>query len=312
MTRRAYAGFGPHARLEERGFSFRHTAYGIPLQRAAEWQAKVILGTLLSSLGRYCLFMRAGRWGPWYDEVTQDEVLAVPIRLKEKNEVATTRIVAAVDALRSIESDQNSLFAAKSDGEGGVPQALRALDEGIYELFGLSTAQQDLVEDFHSAQRDFAEQRRRHPSSDGRVALQGRSKGLQSDIDTGLGAIAPYLRTFLSAWNRELVPNAELGWALHRSVSPPILCTVFTVRGSEESRADDTSEDEWVDVLSRLELATNRPISRELFVEGVVRGVTESQIVIAKRDERRLWTATAAREDVEATMLRVMAIQQST
>ena len=94
-------------------------------------------------------------------------------------------------------------------------------------------------------------------------------------------------------------------------MSPPILCAVFTVRGSERTPADDTSEDEWFTLPNRFESATNSPISRDLFVEGVVRGVTESQIVIAKRDERRLWTATAAREDVEATMLRVMAIQQS-
>ena len=49
----------------------------------------------------------------------------------------------------------------------------------------------------------------------------------------------------------------------------------------------------------------------DLFVEGVVRAVTDRQIVIAKRDEHRLWTASAAREDIEATMLRVVEMQKS-
>jgi hypothetical protein len=310
VSRRAYAGFGPHARLENREFSFRHTAYGIPLQAAAPWQAKVILGILLSSLGRYCLFMRAGRWGPWYDEVTQDEILSTPVRLAGEEEATTRRIVAAVDALRGAEIEESNLFF---DGESPVNPTLAALDRAVFELFDLSTPQRDLIEDFHASQSDYAEQRRRRPRTDGRVAPSAIAKGVLSDIENktaGRGDIAPYLSAFLSGWNRELGPSGELGFEVHRAIRPPILCVVFNTRevGEREDRGD-ASDDEWSDMLSHLELAVSRPVSRELFVEGIVRGVSESQIIIAKRDERRLWTASAAREDVEATMLRVMAMQ---
>jgi hypothetical protein len=311
VSRRAYAGFGPHARLEDRGFTFRHTAYGIPLQAAPVWQAKVILGILLSSLGRYCLFMRAGRWGPWYDEVTQDEILSTPIRFAGEKEAITRQIVTAVDVLRTVEAEESSLF---SDGDQSVAAALAELDGAVFELFGLSRPQRDLIEDFHAAQSDYAAQRRRRPVFDGRVAISAIAKGVQSDIErnpTARGDITAYLSAFVSGWNRELEPDGELGFEVHRAATPPILCVVFNTRevGEPEDQGNGT-DDQWNDVLSGLERAISRPVSHDLFVEGVVRGVSESQIIIAKRDERRLWTASAAREDVEATMLRVMAMQQ--
>jgi hypothetical protein len=58
-------------------------------------------------------------------------------------------------------------------------------------------------------------------------------------------------------------------------------------------------------VLEALERVTNRSIGHDLYVEGLLRAVTNRQIVIARRDEPRLWTASTARQDVEATLLRV-------
>jgi hypothetical protein len=272
-----------------------------------------VLGTLLSSFGRYCLFMRAGRWGPWYDEVTQDEILSTPVRFAGESETVTRRIVEAVDTLRGAETQESDLFSDSLGGLSVVAETLTALNGACYDLFDLSTPQRDLIEDFHAAQIDYAEQRKRRPQSDGRVACGTRTRGVQSDVRDAAnihGDITAYLDAFMSGWNRELAPNGELGFEVHRAVTPPILCVVFDTReiGGRENQIYG-SEDEWIDILSRLEHAISRPVSRELFVEGIVRGVSESQIVIAKRDERRLWTASAAREDVEATMLRVMAMQ---
>ena len=50
-------GFGPVSRLAYDEFSFRHIIYCIPLPVMPSWQAKLILATLISSLGRYWVFL---------------------------------------------------------------------------------------------------------------------------------------------------------------------------------------------------------------------------------------------------------------
>jgi hypothetical protein len=51
---------GPVVRLESKEFTFRHSFYCIPLPHPSEDEAKLALGVLWSSLGRYMLFMTAG------------------------------------------------------------------------------------------------------------------------------------------------------------------------------------------------------------------------------------------------------------
>jgi hypothetical protein len=46
--------------------------------------------------------------------------------------------------------------------------------------------------------------------------------------------------------------------------------------------------------------------ARRIFIDGIMRIVTPTDIVIIKRNEQRFWTRSAARDDAEATMLRAM------
>jgi hypothetical protein len=48
-----------------------------------------------------------------------------------------------------------------------------------------------------------------------------------------------------------------------------------------------------------------------VFIDGVVRIAGETEIIVIKRNERRLWTASMAREDAEATIKQAMEWQQT-
>ena len=50
--------------------------------------------------------------------------------------------------------------------------------------------------------------------------------------------------------------------------------------------------------------------SRRIFIDGVVRIVSETEIIVIKRNERRFWTASMAREDAEATVKQAMELQE--
>jgi len=140
--------FGPISRLEEEPLSFRHVIYGIPMSHRPQWQSYVVAGILLSSLGRYRLFMTSPSWGVWHDKINADEILALPIRLNREH-LATRRVVAAVKALKSIrplKTEAPSLFDPTHQGsEPRRDGTLERLDHAVFDLFDLPCRDRDLV-----------------------------------------------------------------------------------------------------------------------------------------------------------------------
>ena len=100
---------------------------------------------------------------------------------------------------------------------------------------------------------------------------------------------------------------------IRQSDDPTMIAIVLETIGPEECpkplRADVYS---WNRVLERLDqTSVQHDGSRRVFVDGVVCSVGETEIIMIKRNERRLWTASAAREDAEATVVLAMQLQES-
>jgi hypothetical protein len=306
VSRQAMAHFGPYARLETSEFTFRHVGYGIPLQTLPTWKAKVVFAILISSLYRYRLFMTSGRWGTWFDEVSSKDIRSMPVRFTSHSDPTVRRIVRVVDELRTREFNVQaaSLFAEPS-GHSSLETYLDRLNEAVFDLFGLSQDQRDLVRDFHAygplATREVGHDLRLPSVRSGKlkevIALDPRSEDLRS-----------YLRAFLERWNAEIAPTGEFWWNLYRAKRQPIIAVVFSSQrlGEEAPQEEFGGEEAWQIVIDRLQSAIHRRVSRALTVEGSVRGVTDSEIIIAKRSEPQLWTASAAREDAEAAFVQLL------
>jgi len=305
------AGFGPNARLEYTPFSFRHMIYCLPLPGMPEWRAKTILGIILSRLGRYRLFMTNGSWGVWHDKFNKDDFLSLPVRLSSQRSSATKKLVRAVTDLKRATDKAGTLGVDPHDDARGedVADVLSRIDHAVYDLFELTSAERDLVDDFHkytlplvgrpSAWRSLAQ-----------VKTAEDSRGTIAMVDEADRGIRSYLEAFLGMWNRELAPDGEFRWRVLRSPRVPMLAAIFetqlTGRGMESSAEDGSA---WESALGRLYASLRVPVTASIATEGCLRSVSETSIVIVKRNEARLWSATAAREDAEATMLRAMALK---
>jgi hypothetical protein len=305
LVRRGVAsGFGPHARLESEPFAFRHTTYAVPLEHRPAWQAKVALGTLLSSLGRYWLYMVSGSWGTWKDEIRAEELLDLPLRLVSASDPATRRIAAAVDALPGVGPPRADLLATNGGAGRDLGPVLAALDEAVAELFELTPAERDLVVDFWAAHHDKRAAPVRVPDTGWRVGETGA-------VD---GGVERYLEVFLEAWNAHLGDSGELGWRVWHDDRARVLAVVFETRVRGEGRAEDERQDEpesWSAALERLGISLSERRTGTLLAHGIVRAVSDTAIVVVKRDERRMWTATAARDDADATTAQAMALQRA-
>ena len=118
-----------------------------------------------------------------------------------------------------------------------------------------------------------------------------------------------YLYVFLKSLKPEVEDGKELNWQIVRHPTVPMIAIIFTLQNKGEEKKPIVSPDksaEWRKTLSRLEKETQIPYSTKIYIEGIVRVVTGDQIIIVKRNEERLWTRSAAYEDVEATFLHTL------
>ena len=123
-----------------------------------------------------------------------------------------------------------------------------------------------------------------------------------------------YIRTFLRIWDRELGPDGEFRWQLIRpGINIPMIAIVFSTQDKKNPLSPVKGNDitQWNNVLKKLDKTLLTPISERVYIDGIVRAVSDTDIMIIKRDEKRLWTRSMAREDAEATLLQAIHLQES-
>ena len=309
------------ARLETEPFAFRHSIYGINLDALYDWQAKVLLGILWSSLAQYYFWMTVGSWGTWHHEIYLEDVKRLPIALPEGASLQQ-RIVRVVDRLRTLRPAEGTPLLEKSTkGKPVTPQVEissleRELDDLVFETYGLAGFERRLVNDMCGLGLDLFY---RHAQGTAVKPLEvppdflgGRARDIGISEDNG---ISVYLRTFISLWNQQLTPPDEFVWRVIRpGQRAPMIAVVLETTDANEPRSQfdaDAIGNQWDTVMQKLDQASVQHAgSRRIFIDGVVRIVTETEIIIVKRNERRLWTASMAREDAEATIRRAIELAE--
>ena len=292
--------FGPHARLETEPFAFRHTTYAVSLDHLQPWQAKVILGTLLSSMGRYWLYMVSGSWGTWRDEVRSTDLLNLPLRLTSPSDQTIQRITQAVEGLRHV-APQEKRRARRTLW---IPPEMKEIDEGVADLFELTDAERYLIADFWASQG---------PDATSPLDVGTQAGGTEADLDLySQTGISPYLRVFLKTWNRRLRGKGEFSWRIWHDSQTGVVAVVLETReiGLDNNPIPNNDESGgWAAALHRIGVQWEASQSQSILRYGMVRAVTDTAIVVVKRDEKYLWTATSAWQDADATAAQLMSVK---
>lgn len=315
------------ARYETDAFSFRNSIHCAPisdsndsaLQRDSQ-MAKVILATLWSSLARYYLFLTSGTWGLWHDELHQDVIYQLPIRIPSDTSLLS-ELVETVDALRALppEIPHADLFP-----DGGLPKKERdkkirsleaRLDRAVFKLFDLTADERDRVSEFCALDLDLfyhgmgSEALRPLDWPDSSCHF-GRRENLDSPVLLK-SDIAHYLTAFLDLLEPQLESqNGRLRWRIIKpTAASSMLAVLFETETMTSPLADPahTDYDAWNALLLRLSQSVLLPTkSRRVYIDGLIRVATDSEIAIIKRNEHRLWTRSSARDDAEAIMVMLM------
>ncbi len=331
------------ARVEDKTFCFTDTIIGLRLDCLKPWQREVVLGIYWSSLGRYFFWMTATTWGTWNDKLLEEEIVQLPIALpsERKDCESLLRVIGQLKALEEeiiitpdifnspapsihpeLALDDSESVSAKRKREKKEQEQARArhqfgleteLNELVSDLYKLTAAERDLVRDMTGGGIDFFY---RGAMSDTvkEVSPLSQTEGIAADLAAANDGLAAYLRVFLERWNYELKDDkAELAW---RVVAPksgaPMLAIYFETRYRKSLRDpfDRKADQAWDDALQILAENSRIPVGGRVLVDTFFRHVSDSEILIIKRNERRFWTKTAAREDAEATLLKMMILQE--
>jgi hypothetical protein len=306
------------ARLACEKFCFRNSIHGVRLPDSITWEGDILLGVFWSSLTRYYYWVSSGSWGMWHNEVHLEDIQDMPVNLPEDINLRN-RIIRIVNQLREggANTRRPDMFDDKALTFDETAKLEQELDEAIFDLYELNEAERDLIRDMCEYGLDLFYN---NVKSEAVKAVGGNRPvnncGLIEDVPSRRNqqrGFEGYIRTFLRIWNRELGPDGEFRWQLIRpGRNIPMAGIVFSTQGKGESlrpvKGSETAQ--WKNVLEKLDKTQSAPVSKRVYIDGVVRAVSDTDIMIIKRNERRLWTRSMAREDAEATLLQAIHLQE--
>jgi hypothetical protein len=275
------------------------------------WQEAVITAIFWSSLARYYYFATAGSWGFWHFEIHLENVGEMPICFPKDGKLRD-RIVRIVEELQGLELHPE-LELAKIEPQRRLPELERQLDEAIFDLYELNAAERDLVSEMCNVGLDLFY---RHQNSDAlaKVIQPAQNIGILTDVAKDENGLAAYLHTFLEVWNDELAPDGEFIWQILSPPSgAPLLAVRFTTRYKQDPLPKRTDQPikAWHELLAKLEKDSRVPVgSPQVFTDTFFRYVSDREIFFIKRNERRFWTRTAAREDAESALTHLMNLEE--
>ena len=310
------------ARMDGIPFCFQSSIYGFNITKAPEWQQKVLIGILWSSLARYYFFMTGSAWGAFGDKIYLHEVKGLPIRFPTDIKLRK-RITDIVDRLREMEieiepSPKPQLPLFKNQTISGKSQQKplsyweNELDNAVYDLYQLTEHEHALVFDLCQTELEFF-YRTQKSAANARVNpllwTTGKIGDLESEPSKRDG-LQGYLYVFCKMWNEELVDlNCELQWHILPADNSNMLGVVFSIiKKNSTVRPVSISWNALLDKLESSDLVER--VSQKVYVEGLIRTPVDSEIVVIKSNKRRLWTRSRAYEDAEATKVQVILMRE--
>jgi hypothetical protein len=247
----------------------------------------------------------------WHDEIHLENIESMPICFP-KDVKLRNRIVQTVQELQSLDLKPDGLELGGIEAQQRLPALERALDTAVFDLYKLNSAERDLVNEMCAVGLDLFY---RNQKSDAlrEVERPKDSVGTLAEVSQATDGLPAYLRIFVECWNKELAPTGELVWRIASPPSnAPLLAVSFETRYKNAAVPISARNGvgAWRDLLATLEKSSRVPVSSSrIFIDTFFRSVSDREILFIKRNERRFWTRTAAREDAESALTHLMNLE---
>ena len=137
-----------------------------------------------------------------------------------------------------------------------------------------------------------------------------QNQGFLSDINKNRQTqkgLEAYLQVFLNIWNRELEPDGEFSWQIIQFQSKETKSFMLAVIFSTQEYGEKLQPVSQLEQEQQIE-AINQLIKQE---NDLICSVSDTEIIIIKRNEQRLWTCSMARKDAGEAWFQLLDLQES-
>ena len=284
-------------RLEDNNFCFRHSVLCLRLSDSSPLSYHFIIGVLWSSLFRYYMFVTSSRWGIWYEEINKIEILRFPIpipnkRQKEKIERVVKRLKRANEQIIKELRISNPLLSEREihaivNNSIAIGSTEAELDQLVFELYQLTQFEQQLVEDRCRFDIDY---------------FYNKEKGLANQpVDEEF--LKRYINSFKRYWSKNLERDEFFESQIIFSEDKSMLGVLFHLYSEQDNTA---RRDQAKPTLDGFKELLESELSRNIYIDGLLRRVSDEAIFIVKRNLKGYWTQTEAFVDAEATLLQAI------
>ena len=171
----------------------------------------------------------------------------------------------------------------------------RELDEAVFELYELNDEQKGLIRDFCEVTLPFF-----YRPFDSLGAMQAVKR-------SDLSWIENYIHNFCLRWNAYFGSDEEMRGEVHIGAHDNMLAVEFYVADKGDSYDLKVKDNSWSYVLDQIGEVLPQPMGvSKIILDGFVHVVSDSGIILIKRNEKRFWTRSLAREDADATICKRM------
>jgi len=281
-------------RMETQKYAVNDSIYSLRFNA----DCRVILGILWSSFTKYYLFMTSGAWTDYHDKVLLVELLQLPLPSKLEGRDSKT-VVSIVEKLQNYHPHEYSILSPNGVPEAEIEAQRRAwekeLDEAVFDLYGFTEEQRNLIRDCCEITLPFFY--KPYTSVGAMPVIE------QEDISW----IQEYAEIFARRWQPYLNDGEVLRADVHIGASGSMVAVEFYPADGDDEWDLTPKENLWSHILKELGKNLPRPMgTSQILLDGVVHFVSDDSVIIIKRNEKRFWTRSLAREDAEASLCKRM------
>ena len=287
------------AQFSDEAFSFCRKIYGLKLLEQSQEKYKVLLGILWSSLARYYFFMTCYYWGNRDHKLLITDIYNLPV-VFEHTHLATPQIIRIVDNLRSYHPPIRDLYNLDGIQEDEISDQRKRweqeLDEAVFNLYGLNEEQKDLVRDFCDITLPFFYE-----------PLTSKGSTTVIEEENCYWLKENYIDVFVRRWNAFLDEGTEMRAQVHLDKYDTMIAVEFFPADKDDLWDLYNSDFTWKDILFEIGENILQQISiSQVMLDGIIHIVSDASILIIKRNEKRFWTRSLAREDADVTLHKYM------
>ena len=282
-----------YATFSDEDVAYRDAILGVAGKKGQEWLLKWLVAYINSLLAKYYHFLTATQWAVERGAIIQWEYEEMPFLIPDKDDKRLKRILHHLDEIETLLNNDEFVFNSKR--EENIQEHEKAINELVFEIYGLHPVEQQLVKDTLEYGVEFfnwSKRKNRKP--------QGAKPVQPPDV--------PMLKAYADIFTRTAtsllkIRNQTLNATVYEN-GVPLTVVSFDLVSLEKSQPVHVVKESDV-MRAKLRELNELILERKapsMYMRRHVRVYDDDgkQISLVRPSEQRFWTQSQARADADA------------